>query len=282
MTASHNGKGLIVTADDFGIAPQVNEAVERAHREGILTCASLMVTGAAAADAVARARSMPTLGVGLHLVLIEGKPVLPPAHIPALVRTDGMFRNDMVRASFGMALLPKVKRQLADEIEAQFEAFAATGLKLDHVNAHKHFHLHPTIGRLVVEIGRKYGMESVRAPCEPLAVLKAVEPEAQGGEIERFCGNRLKDRLWAAGIWSPDQVFGLCWTGAMNTRRIAGLLKNLPKGVSEIYAHPATHAYPGSTAGYRYADELCALTAAQTIEAARALSLGSFRDFAKA
>ncbi len=171
---------------------------------------------------------------------------------------------------------------LRDEIEAQFEAFAASGLKLDHVNAHKHFHLHPTIGRFVVEIGRKYGMQSVRAPCEPLAVLRAVEPNAAGGDIERFCGNRLKDRLWAAGIWSPDHVFGLSWSGAMNTRRVAGILEHLPDGVSEIYLHPAISSYSGSTAGYRYADELCALTAAQTIDAARALSLGSFRDFAKA
>ncbi len=282
MTTPHNGKGLIVTADDFGAAPEVNEAVERAHREGILTCASLMVTGAAAADAVKRAKALPNLGVGLHLVLVEGRPVLPPSQIPALVGSDGMFRTDMVRASFGMAILPSVKRQLRDEIEAQFEAFAATGLKLDHVNAHKHFHLHPTIGRFLVEIGRKYGMQAVRAPCEPLAVLRAVEPDAAGGEIERFCGNRLKDRLWAAGIWSPDHVFGLSWSGAMNTRRVAGILAHLPEGVSEIYLHPATSAYSGSTRGYRYADELCALTAAKTIEAARALSLGSFGDFAKA
>jgi hopanoid biosynthesis associated protein HpnK len=273
-------KGLIVTADDFGAALEVNEAVERAHRQGILTCASLMVSAPAAADAVARAKAMPSLGVGLHLVLVEGRPVLPPSKVPALVGPDGNFHNDMVRASFAMAFLPSVRRQVEAEIEAQFDAFAATGLTLDHVNAHKHFHLHPTIGRLVVEIGRRYGMESVRAPCEPLEVLRLVEPVTGGGEIERFCGHRLKDRLWATRLWSPDHVFGLCWSGAMNTRRLAGLIENLPDGVSEIYLHPATCAYPGSTRGYRYGEEFRALMAPEAVSNARRTILGNFQNFA--
>lgn len=274
-------KGLIVTADDFGIAPEVNEAVERAHREGILTCASLMVTGGAAADAVARAKKMPRLGVGLHLVLVQGKPVLPASQVPALVGPDGYFRNDMVKASFGMALFPSVKRQLADEIEAQFEAFAATGLKLDHVNAHKHFHLHPTVGRLVVEIGKKYGVEAVRAPCEPLNVLRAIEPQTQGGDIERFCGARLKDRLWVSGLWSPDHVFGLAWTGAMTPERMVAILENLPEGISEIYVHPATNVYSGSVRGYRYVDEFRALVAPRAVKLAKQMSSGAFRDFSR-
>lgn len=275
-----NQIGLIVTADDFGAAIAVNEAVERAHRNGVLTCASLMVTGPEAADAVARARSMPGLGVGLHLVLVEGRPVLPASQVQALVQKDGTFRNDMVRASFAMAFLPAVRRQLANEIEAQFEAFAATGLRLDHVNAHKHFHLHPTIARLVIEIGRRFGLNAMRAPCEPLSVLRQIEPDARGGEVERFCANRLRDRLWAAGIWSPDQVFGLCWSGAMNAQRLEGLMSRLPEGVSEIYLHPATGSYPGSTPGYRYAQELMALTSPEAREAAQPMRLGAFRDFA--
>jgi len=272
-------RGLIVTADDFGAASEVNEAVIRAHREGILTCASLMVAASAAADAVARAKVNPRLGVGLHLVLIEGKPVLPASQIPDLVGSDGNFRTDMVKASFAMAFLPKVRRQLAAEIEAQFEAFASTGLKLDHVNAHKHFHLHPTIGKLVVEIGRRYGMIAMRAPVEPKAVLRQIEPDVVGGEIEYFCGNRLRDRLWVSGIWSPANVFGLCWTGAMNARRLLGLLDNLPDGVSEIYLHPATSAYPGSAPGYRYTEEFSALMASEVVARAQKLQLGNFKDF---
>src|SRR5581483_6196132 len=143
-------RNLIITADDFGAAPEVNEAVERAHRDGVLSAASLMVSGRAAADAVARARTMPNLKVGLHLVLVEGRPVLPASAVPDLVGPQGFFRTDMARAGAAMFFRPKVKAQLAREIEAQFAAFEATGLKLDHVNAHKHFHLHPTIAGLMI------------------------------------------------------------------------------------------------------------------------------------
>ncbi len=275
-------KGVIITADDFGAAPEVNEAVMRAHREGILTCTSLMVAAPGAAEAVKLAKACPTLGVGLHLVLVEGRPVLPSSQIPALVGPDGNFRTDMVRASFGMFFRPKVRRQLAAEIEAQFAAFASTGLKLDHVNAHKHFHLHPTIGGLLVKIGRRYGLRSVRVPIEPIDVLRRIEPGVSGGGVERFVGARLKDRLWAGGIWSPDAVFGLAWSGAMTAKRVAALLDNLPDGVSEVYLHPALSAYPGSAPGYRYSDELAALLAPEVIARAGHLRRGRFADFASA
>ena len=114
-------KRLIVTADDFGAAAQVNEAVARAHQDGILTAASLMVTGAAAHDAVARAKTMPRLRVGLHLVLVEGKPVLPAKAVPDLVDSSGHFRTDMARTGAAMFFLPKVRAQLAAEMAAQLD-----------------------------------------------------------------------------------------------------------------------------------------------------------------
>lgn len=272
-------KGLIVTADDFGAAPEVNEAVVRAHREGILTCASLMVAAPGAGDAVNRAKALPSLAVGLHLVLVEGKPVLPASQIPDLVGADGNFRTDMVKASFGMALLPWVRRQLAAEIEAQFSAFASTGLRLDHVNAHKHFHLHPTIAGLMMETGKRYGMTAARAPVEPPHILKQIEADAPGSGIEYFCGRRLRDRLTRAGVFSPDHVFGLAWTGQMNAKRVKALIDRLPEGVSEIYLHPATSAYAGAASGYRYTEEFSALMDPEVLSAAKQVALGSFEHF---
>ena len=277
-------RGLIVTADDFGAAHEVNDAVELAHREGILTAASLMVGGSAAADAVARAKDMPRLRVGLHLVLVEGRPTLPAAAVPDLVDADGLFRTNMVHAGIAMFLLPHVRRQLAAEIEAQFEAFAATGLPLDHVNAHKHFHLHPTIAGLIVRIGRRFGLNAMRVPYEPASVLRKIEPEAPAGSsfVVRLWADRLRKRLAEAGIFSPDQVFGLAWSGAMTAARLKGLLKHLPDGVSEIYLHPATAAdFPLAAAGYRYADELIALISSQAIDFTKnnAIRLGAFGDF---
>ena len=138
-------KTLIVTADDFGISLPVNEAVETAARIGVLTAASLMVAGDAAADAVERARRLPNLKVGLHLVLVRGKPILPPSGIPDLVDEAGLLRRNLAAAGIRIFFSARAKQQAEAEIRAQFRAFHATGLPLDHVNAHNHYHLHPTI-----------------------------------------------------------------------------------------------------------------------------------------
>ena len=274
-------KQLIVTADDFGIAREVNDAVERAHRQGILTATSLMVSAPAAGDAVARAKTMPGLAVGLHLVLVEGRPTLRPAAIPDLVDGAGMFREDMVRAGFAF-LRPKVRRQLAAEIRAQFEGFAATGLKLDHVNAHKHFHLHPTIAGLIVEIGRDFGLKAMRLPCEPAGLLRQIEPGTKGSAVVELWARRLGRRLAAAGIFAPQNMFGLAWSGAMTAGRLNALIAHLPEGSSEIYLHPATGpAFAGAAPGYLYEQELAALTSDQVIESTKEnqILLGSFTDF---
>ena len=276
-------KRLIVTADDYGAAPEVNQAVERAHRDGILSAASLMVAAPAANDAVQRARSMPGLRVGLHLVLVEGKPMLPAAAVPDLVDKSGNFRTDMARAGAAMFFLPKVRAQLAAEIEAQFAAFEATGLRLDHVNAHKHFHLHPTIASLIVKLGKAHGVRGARVPLEPQAVLGRVERRKPSGVVALTTpfARRLKNRFRRAGIAAPDQVFGLAWSGAMTTNRLAGLIENLPEGLSEIYMHPATGPYPGSAPGYLYREELDALTDPQLpgLIAAKGIRMGGFIDF---
>ncbi len=276
-------KQLIVTADDFGAAIQVNEAVERAHRDGILSAASLMVAGEAAADAVTRARTMPRLRVGLHLVLVEGKPVLPASALPDLVDSSGHFRTDMARVGAAMFFLPKVRAQLRAEIQAQFTAFAATGLPFDHVNAHKHFHLHPTIAALMVEIGKAYGVKGARVPLEPQAVLAQVETHRSSGVVALTApfARGLKRRFRRAGIAAPDSVFGLAWSGAMTPPRLKGLIEHLPDGLSEIYLHPATGPYAGSAPGYQYEGELAALTDPRLppLLAAKAVRTGGFGDF---
>nr|WP_246336060.1 hopanoid biosynthesis-associated protein HpnK [Azomonas macrocytogenes] len=240
---------LIVTADDYGLHEAVNEAVERGYREGVLRAASLMVAAPAAADAVTRARRLPGLAVGLHLVLADGKAMLPPARIPDLVNAEGCFNNAMVRNGFRFFFLPRVRRQLAAEIRAQFEAFAATGLVLDHVNAHKHFHLHPTILSLLLSIGRDFGLRAVRLPVEP----------GMGPWLRPWLA-LMRQRLERAGIAYNDHVFGLRHSGGMNEGVLLEMLQRLPDGLSELYLHPAV--YDGLTASmtdYRHADELAAL-----------------------
>jgi hopanoid biosynthesis associated protein HpnK len=274
-------KRLVVTADDFGAAVAVNEAVERAHRDGILTAASLMVAGEAADDAVARARALPGLGVGLHVVLVEGQPMLPPERLPALVDSQGRFRGDMARMGLEIFALPAARRQLAAEVEAQFAAFAATGLPLDHVNAHKHFHLHPTVAGTILRIGKRYGMKAIRAPIEPQRLLRAIDGTRMGPRIETGWGMLVRRRMRAAKMVVPDQVLGLAWSGAMTANRMRAVLEHLPAGLTEIYAHPATEAYPGSASGYDYCGELAALTdpLAKRLIARDCVTLGRFADF---
>jgi len=276
-------KRLVVTADDFGVAPEVNDAVEQGHRDGILTAASLMVSAPAAGDAVARAKALPHLRVGLHLVLVEGKPTLPKSAVPDLVDAQGMFRTDMVAAGAAMFFLARVRRQLEAEIEAQFDAFRATGLALDHVNAHKHFHLHPTIATTILRVGKRYGLRAIRVPLEPRQVLARIEPGANVpmALVTTPWAHLSRARFRAAGMLVPDAVFGLAWSGAMTAARLLGMLENLPEGLSEIYLHPATGSYARCAPGYRYADELAALVAPRVAEAARnsAIARGGFADF---
>ena len=133
-----------------------------------------------------------------------------------------------------MFFLPKVRGQLAAEIEAQFAAFAATGLKLDHVNAHKHFHLHPTIAGLMVKVGKRHGVKGARVPLEPQAVLAQIEQHRRSGTVALTApfARALRSRFRRAGIAAPDQVFGLAWSGAMTAPRLRGLIEHLPEGLS--------------------------------------------------
>ena len=279
-------KKLVVTADDFGMAPEVNEAVERGHREGILTATSLMVGGVAARDAVTRARAMPSLKVGLHIDLTEGRPVLPVTNVPALVNAQGRFHPNMVASAFNIFLRPAVRRQMEAEIAAQFEAFAATGLALDHVNTHMHFHLHPTISAAILKIGPRYGMRGLRVPWESQSVLRKARPaeNKRAKAVDRFCAALLHRRMRNSDLAIPDMVFGTAWTGNMTADHLRALIASLPDGLVEIYLHPATRdcGFEGAAPGHRYRDELAALTDPAVIEAAHdpQIRLGGYSDFA--
>jgi chitin disaccharide deacetylase len=273
---------LVVTADDFGAAREVNEAVEAAHRRGILTAASLMVSGAAAADAIARARRMPSLRVGLHVVLVEGRPVLPVSAVSRLVDGNGALRSDMVAMGTLISFSRQARRQLAAEITAQFEAFRATGLHLDHCNAHKHFHLHPVIGTLIAAIGARFGLGAARVPLEPVHVLRKIERRVPWTPpLTTPFALLLRRRFRTAGLLAPDRIFGLQWSGQMTKDRLAGLIRHLPSGLSEIYLHPATGPYAGAAPDYRYREEFEALVDPEIVAACResSLRLGGFSDF---
>ncbi len=269
---------VILTGDDFGLAVPVNEAIEQAHRDGVLTAASLMVGGAAASDAIERARRLPTLRVGLHLVLVEGRPLLPAAEVPDLVGASGELDAHLVRAGLRFFFVRGVRRQLEAEIRAQFQAFCATGLPLDHVNAHNHMHLHPTVLRLMLEVGREYGMRAVRLPHEPALVSWRAARASLWGRLgwAAFLWPWLalvRRRLRRAGLAHNEYLFGRNDSGAMEEPLLRRLAECLPDGVSEIYFHPATRRCPEldrDMPDYHPQQELLALLSPAVREALRA------------
>ncbi|AME27395.1 hopanoid biosynthesis-associated protein HpnK [Burkholderia sp. PAMC 26561] len=271
---SRVSRALIITADDFGLHQRVNVAVERAHKEGVLSAASLMVGADAAADAIERARQMPDLRVGLHLVLADGQATLAASEIPSLVNRTGRFGDAMVRDGIRFFFLPHARAQLEREIRAQFEAFAATGLALDHVNTHKHFHLHPTVLTIILKVGRGFGMRAMRLPREnniPAALVPWI--------------SLVNARLDRHGIAHNDRVIGITQSGRMDEAALIEALEHLHDGVTEIYLHPASadeSAAPvtPSMAGYRPADELAALLSPRVAAAVRTTGAlrGGFAD----
>jgi len=275
-----------VTADDFGLHPSINEAVDAATAAGVLTAASLMVGAPAAADAIRRAREQPGLRVGLHLVLTDGWAVLPRRRIPALVDADGRFgANSMFADGVRYFAQPGVRRQLAAEIRAQFAAFQRTGLVLDHVNTHKHFHVHPTLLGMIVRIGRQFGLRAMRVPQEPLWFSRRGAGGAgvlSSAMIAPLIA-MMKRRLRRHEIAYSDRVFGISCTGAMDENALLAILARLPPGASEIYMHPAKFAQTSISplmSNYRHTDELDALLSPRVINAVAATGAGrgGYRD----
>jgi hopanoid biosynthesis associated protein HpnK len=245
---------LIINSDDFGYSSEVNAAVLRAHREGILTSASLMVAEAGFAEAVELARRTPTLGVGLHVAVSYDHALLPQRSIPHLVDAEGRFGVDPLRVGLRYAFSPAAKGELRREMEAQFERFAQTGLPWSHVDGHQHMHLHPVVWDHLLELCDLYGIYRVRIPYEELqAHFRA------GGDgwslntaaslflrvQRRRCLRTLRRRA-ASGkpaIFHCDRVYGQLQTGNMHAEYLLRLLPRLTGQTVEIYFHPgAPHA----------------------------------------
>jgi hopanoid biosynthesis associated protein HpnK len=242
--ASPGRRRLIVNADDFGRSASINQAVIRAHREGILRTASLMVNEPSCAEAVALARENPGLGVGLHVSLVCGKSALPPKEIPRLVDDAGNFSGSAPGAGLRFFFDRGVRGQLRAEIAAQFDRFRATGLPLDHVNGHLNLHLHPTILNLLLERSRAWGVRGMRLTCDPIGLnFRLAKGEVfyrlSHGVIFRALSGWARGRLRKNGLAHTGRVFGLLQNGRVDEEFVRALLEELPGGDSELYSHPS-------------------------------------------
>jgi len=235
---------LIVNADDFGRSHSINEAVIRAHREGILTTASLMVNEPGFEQAVALARENLRLGVGLHLTLLCGHSALPPSKIPGLVDRQGQFTSNPAKAGCRYFFNRGLRSQLRNEIRAQLEKFRATGLCLDHVNGHLHLHLHPTLLGILMDVADEFGIKRVRLTCDPFWLNTKLASGRWGyralhAVIFACLSAQARPVLKRRGIRYTGAVFGLLQNAFVDDAYILKLLPRLPDGDSELYSHPS-------------------------------------------
>ena len=235
---------LIINADDYGKSSSINRAVILAHREGVLSTASLMVGEASFEEAVALARENPGLGVGLHLALSHGRAVLPPEIIPGLVNSAGEFSDKPEWTGFRYFANKSLRYQLRKEIRAQLEKFRSTGLPLDHVNGHLHFHMHPVVFDILMELVPEFEIKRMRLTRESLQIDNRI---SQGNHFYRYSHAFIYDRLSkrshpglkASAIRHTQHVFGLLQNARVDEAYILRLIPLLPEGDSELYSHPS-------------------------------------------
>jgi hopanoid biosynthesis associated protein HpnK len=235
---------LIINGDDFGFSSGVNRAIIEAHQRGVLTSTSLMVTGDAFAEAVAFAKANPTLAVGLHLVLLCGRSVLPPEQIPHLVDTDGYFSNQPEKTGLYYHFSTVARRELALEIRAQLEKFRQTGLPLSHVDGHVHVHVQPIVLKTLVKFADEFNIRFIRLPVEDLQPTLNIDRSDLPNKVLwsivyqglRAYGEGL---LRKHQILCTERVYGLLQTGRMTENYLLRLIPQIQANLVEIYSHPA-------------------------------------------
>jgi hopanoid biosynthesis associated protein HpnK len=239
-------KELILNADDFGMTRGVNEGIIRAHREGVLTSATLMACGAAFEDAVERAKATPELAVGCHLVLIGGHAISPHEEIPSLVDEAGRLPETLpgfiARVSSGRVQVEEIEH----EMRAQIGRIRAAGIEPTHLDTHKHTHAHPTVMEALGRAAQGMGITRVRKPIENFR---------DSWQTSRGNGPGLSKQLLAAaavravaprfaaisreyGLRSPDHFLGLAATGQLGPAMLCRMMETLAEGQTEIMLHP--------------------------------------------
>jgi hopanoid biosynthesis associated protein HpnK len=262
-------KQLIVNADDLGLTPAVNRGILRAFKQGIVTSASLLVTGTAFEEAVALARENPELDVGLHLTLVEERAVLGRETLPILVDETGRFPRTsgefLRRAFLGRINWNEVEREIA----AQIALFQRTGLRLSHIDSHQHLHMFPPVFQIVGRLVRSMDNVWVRNPAGPWRK----SPGTRVGRWVQRLGLNLSC-LSARGLQNrsqlpmPDGLYGFEVSGCLTRPVIEQILRRIPHGLYELICHPGEDDADTRTRyshwGYRWAEELESLTAPET------------------
>ena len=267
---------LIINADDFGLTHGVNRAIAEAHSHGSLTSATLMAAAAATSPAIEQALRTPTLGVGCHVVLVDGAPMLPARKIPGLAPPSaGTFHPTL--GKFLAQLL--TSRIPADQIEAEAAAQIASlqdrGLRLTHIDTHKHTHIFPAVLRPVLRAARAAGIHAIRNPFEPAWAGRATPRAPLTRRLQVSLLRRLEPafrRIVAEeGFHTTDGAIGVLATGTLDSQTLTSLLDRMPDGAWELVTHPGYNDPDLARAGTR-------LTSARQIELEALMNLAASNE----
>jgi hopanoid biosynthesis associated protein HpnK len=273
---------LIINADDFGLTAGVNRAILELHQAGVLTSATLMAKAAATEEAIELARSTPSLGVGCHVVLVDGEPVLPARELPTLVdQRTGRFHPTL--GPFLPRLLSgRIRRsEIEAEAGAQISRLKAKGVALTHIDTHKHAHMFPQVLRPVLRAAGAAGIRAVRNPFEPAWSLRATPgaPWLRRTEVIllRLLEPAFRRIVAEEGFATTDGAIGVLATGTLDATTVASLLRNMPGGTWELVSHPGYNDAELARAHTRLlASRETEREALQTLKQFPNLDLGSF------
>lgn len=234
---------LIVNADDFGLTAGVNRAIMELHRGGVLTSATLMSCAPATEQAIEMVQSAPAMVVGCHVVLVDGTPALKPAEIPTLVDAQTGRFQPKLNTFLQKLLAGRIKEsEIEAEASAQIARLQSHGLRLSHVDTHKHTHMLPGVLRPLLRAAKSAGIQAIRNPFEPAWSLRATPGLQLMRRFEVMLMRRYEAeflRLVAeAGLVTTNGAIGVLATGTLDAGTIAALLKNMPEGTFELVSHP--------------------------------------------
>jgi chitin disaccharide deacetylase len=234
---------LIVNADDFGMAPGVNRGILELHAAEVLTSATLMARAAGTEEAVNMALAMPTLGVGCHIVLVDGTPASDPRSIPSLIDSTTGTLHPSLGAYLKRLYTARIRAaEIEAEAAAQIALLQSYGLRLTHVDTHKHLHMFPQVLRPVLRAARFAGIRAVRNPFEPLWSINAtaVAPEMRRAEVLllRRLEPRFRRIVAQEGFVTTDGSIGVLATGTLNLSVVHALISAMPEGTFEFVSHP--------------------------------------------
>jgi hopanoid biosynthesis associated protein HpnK len=234
---------LIINADDFGSSPQVNDAVERAHTKGVLTSATLMTNMSGFEEAVAVAKRLPRLGLGVHLNLFKSGPVSKYSLVECLVDSQGRFRYSPRTLAFLATFCHQVRRAIKIEMSAQIQKLIDSGLHPTHLDSHKHIHCFPAVYPIVCSLAKRFDIPAVRYCREPAAVSNVPWPlsNSEGKkEARRLRRIAVFNRLYDSELLRTEVTYGLTHIGSIDTNFFKALCLYTSARTAELLTHPAT------------------------------------------